>query len=338
MTECEGCRGRPTEEYDSNRKNVINWVSLIEEASKRLAGIVIETPVVLIKDEAGVPGSTRLYLKLENLQRTGSFKIRGAANKIFSLAADEAARGVVTSSAGNHGLAVATAARGRGIEVEVFLCSEVSPEKARSIKEHGSKVRRVGHDPLEAELAARSYAEETGKIYVSPYNDRLVVAGQGTIGLELRQQLSHLDSIYIAVGGGGLISGIGSYLNAVSPATEVIGCWPENARTLYESLNTGKIIEFPESPTLSTSTAGGIEPGSITFEFSQKVVNRKKLVSESEILSAMRWAKRKGWVVEGAAGVAIAAFFQEVRDCRDKTVAVVVCGGNVEAEVVSLLS
>jgi threonine dehydratase len=315
----------------------INWVSLIEEAAKRIAETVIETPVALIADEPERLGSTQLYLKLENLQRTGSFKLRGAANRIFSLNADEAARGVVTSSAGNHGLAVAVAAKARGIEAEVFLCPEVSSEKARWIEERGAQVRRVGQNPLDAELAARAYAEKTGKTYISPYNDHLVVAGQGTIALELLQRLPRLDAVYVAVGGGGLISGIGAYLNGLSPKTEVIGCWPENSRTLYESLNAGKIIEFPETPTFSESTAGGVEPGSITFALSQKVMKRKILVAEPDILSAMRWAKRKGWVVEGAAGVAIGAFLKEVRECQGKTVAVIVCGGNLRTELANLL-
>lgn len=315
-----------------------DWVSLIEEAAKRIAGTIIETPVAVIPDEPDGLGSTQLYLKLENLQRTGSFKLRGAANRVFSLNAEEAARGVVTSSGGNHGLAVAAAAKGRAIEAEVFLCSAVSSEKARWIEESGAQVRRVGDDPLAAELAARAYAEKTDKIYVSPYNDRLVVAGQGTIARELLQQLPRLDAIYVAVGGGGLISGIGTYLSALSPATEVIGCWPKNARPLYESLNAGTIIEFPETPTLSESTAGGVEPGSITFALSQKIVTRKILVAEPEILNAMRWAKHKGWVVEGAAGVAIAAFLKEARECQGKTVAVIVCGGNLRTELANLLS
>ncbi len=325
-------------QHGADHMEEINWVSLIEKAAKRIAGTVIETPVALIADEPESLGSARLYFKLENLQRTGSFKLRGAANRVFSLNAEEAARGVVTSSAGNHGLAVAAAAKDRGIAAEVFLCPEVSLEKARWIEERGAQVWRVGHNPLDAELAARAYAETTGKTYISPYNDRLVVAGQGTIARELLQQVPRLDAVYVAVGGGGLISGIGTYLHALSPATEVIGCWPENSRTLYESLNAGKIIEFPESPTLSESTAGGVEPGSITFVLSQKVVKRKILVGEADILNAMRWAKRKGWVVEGAAGVALAAFLKEVRECQGKTVAVIVCGGNLRTELASLLS
>lgn len=316
----------------------INWVARIDQAAKRIAETVIETPVALIADEPDKLASTQLYLKLENLQQTGSFKLRGAANRIFSLNADEAARGVVTSSAGNHGLAVAAAAKCRGIEAEVFLCSEVSPEKARWIEQRGAQVRRVADDSLAAELAARDYAKNTGKTYISPYNDPFVIAGQGTIARELLHQLPRLDAVYVAVGGGGLISGIGAFLHALSPKTEVIGCWPENSRALYESLNAGKIIEVPETPTLSTSTAGGVEPGSITFALAQKVVSRKVLLAESDILNAMRWAKRKGWLVEGAAGIAIAAFLKESHEYDGKTVAIIVCGGNLTTDIATLLS
>ena len=154
-----------------NRMNSDNWVTEIEAARDRIAGFAIQTPVALITENSESFGSVRLYLKLENFQRTGSFKVRGAANKIFSLTPEEARRGVVTSSAGNHGLAVATSARQRGISAEVFLCSEVSPEKARWIGQCGASVRRIGETPLEAEVTARAFVETNGKTYVSPYND-----------------------------------------------------------------------------------------------------------------------------------------------------------------------
>jgi len=315
-----------------------NWVAEIEAARGRIAGFALQTPVTHVAEDREIFGSVQLHLKMENLQKTGSFKLRGAANKIFSLTHQDLKRGLVTSSAGNHGLAVATSARQRGVSAEVFLCSEISAEKARWIEACGAIVRRVGQTPLEAELAARAHAEGTGKTYVSPYNDPLVVAGQGTIALELTEQLPHFDAIYVAVGGGGLIGGIGAWLSSVSPQTEVIGCWPENSRTLYESLRAGRILDFAEQPTLSESTAGGVEPGSITFDLCQKVVHRKILVSEAEILDAMRWAKKQGWRVEGAAGVAIAAVFKEAEKYQGKTVVTVCCGGNLVPEVASLLS
>jgi threonine dehydratase len=308
-----------------------NAAALVREANERIAGFVVETPVALVSDERF--GAAKIHLKLENLQKTGSFKLRGASNRIFALSSDEAVRGVITSSTGNHGLGVAAAGRQRGVDVEVFVSPQVSPKKRSSMEANGARIRIVGTNPLEAEVAARAAALDSRRTYVPPYNDPFVVAGQGTIALELTNQVPQVDVIYVAVGGGGLVSGIGSYLSSVSPQTEVVGCWPENSRVLYESLNAGAIQEFPEKPTLSESTAGGVEPGSITFDLCRKLVRRYLLVPEGEILNAMRWAKSKGWTVEGAAGVAIAAASQDASRLRDKNVVIVVCGGNLSPDV-----
>jgi threonine dehydratase len=313
-------------------------VRMVCEAQHRIAGFVAETPAVLIAGEPERFGNAQVYLKLENLQKTGSFKLRGASNRIVSLSAEEAARGVVTSSTGNHGLGVAAAARHRGIDAEIFISTQVAPEKYRKMQDYGARIRHVGENPLEAELAARAAASDSGRTYVPPYNDALVVAGQGTIALELTSQIRSMDAVYVAVGGGGLISGIGAYLAAVSPKTQVVGCWPENSRVLYESLNAGRIIEFAEMPTLSESTAGGVEPGSITFELCQKVVRRHVLVSESEILDAMRWGRAHSWTFEGAAGVALAAFFKDSRASEGKAVAIICCGGNLSPKVEAALA
>ena len=172
---------------------------------------------------------------------------------------------------------------------------------------------------------------------MSPYNDWQVLAGQGTIGVELARQIESIDAVFIATGGGGLISGVGAYLRQRSPRTEIVGCWPENSRVLYECLRAGKIIEFPESQTLSESTAGGVEPGSITFELARAVMHRAILVPESAILEAMKWARDRNWTIEGAAGVALAAFFQEASRYAGKNVVVLFCGGNLSPEVQSRL-
>jgi threonine dehydratase len=314
-----------------------DWVRMIGEAQRRISGLAVKTPVTLLGDEPGRFGSARVYLKLENLQKTGSFKLRGASNRVLSLTENEAGKGVVTSSSGNHGLGVAASAHYRGIDAEVFLSAQVSPDKHRWMRERGARVRQVGQNPLDAESAARAAAAESGRTYISPYNDQLVIAGQGTIALELVQQVPSIDAVYVAVGGGGLISGIGSYLKAVSPETDVVGCWPRSSRAMYESLKAGHIIEFDEKPTLSESTAGGVEPGSITFPLCQRVVDRHVLVSELEILNAMRWAMGRGWMLEGAAGVAIAAFCSECQRYAGKTVVIVCCGGNLSQEVVGQL-
>ncbi len=305
----------------------------IEEACSRIYGLVRQTPVARLPRDPRIPASTRAYAKLEQLQVTGSFKLRGAANKILSLPPDAASAGVVTSSTGNHGLGVAAAAKFKGIDAEVFLSSQVPEAKWKKIEAYGARIRMVGDNPLDAEIAARTAAQESHRTYVSPYNDWQVIAGQGTIAVELLRQIDGLDAVFIATGGGGLISGIGTYLRALSPRTEVVGCWPKNSRVLYECLRAGKIIEFPETYTLSESTAGGVEPASITFELAQAAIHRAVLVTEDEILNAMRWSRQRDWTIEGSAGVALGAFFKEAALYADKSVAIVFCGGNLSPEV-----
>src|SRR3954466_14920812 len=309
----------------------------VTDAAERIRPVVVEIPVEQI--EGLVPNiETEVFFKLENLQTTGSFKLRGASNKILSLSPEEAAKGVIAASNGNHGLGVAAAARAAGIAAEVFVSNHVSPTKARRIEDYGARIKRIGNDPLEAELAARAAASEQGKEFISPYNDAQVRGGQGTIAVELLRQLPPLDAIFIAVGGGGLIGGIGAYMKFASPQTEIVGCWPENSPVLYESIKAGRILDVPEGPTLSESTAGGLEPGSVTLEVCSHVIDSSVLVSESEILDAMRRVRDlKGWVIEGAAAVAVAAFLQNAERYRGKRVAVIICGANVSEKVLSAL-
>ena len=310
-----------------------NLIELIEEASNRIYRLARATPLIRFPRHPRLPESVRVFAKMEQQQVTGSFKVRGAANKIFSLARDVSDRGVVTSSTGNHGLGVAAAARSRGIDAEVFLSSKVPEGKWKKIESFGARIRMVGENPLEAELLARAAATDTGRTYISPYNDWQVIAGQGTIAVELLRQMRDIDAVFIATGGGGLISGIGSYLKARSPQAEVVGCWPENSRVLYECLRAGCIQDFQEANTLSESTAGGVEPGSITFDLARDVISRSTLVSESAILEAMVWAHQHGWIIEGSAAVALAAFFADAAGYEGKNVVVVFCGGNLSPEV-----
>jgi threonine dehydratase len=278
------------------------------------------------------------FFKREDLQQTGSFKLRGATNKILSLAPSEASAGVIAASNGNHGLGVAAAAKRAGIAAEVYVSSHVSPAKAMRIEHMGATLKRAGSDPLDAELAARAAAAQSGKIFISPYNDVEVMAGQGTIAVELQQQTEKLDVIFVAVGGGGLIGGTGAYLKLSCPDTEIVGCWPENSRVLYESIRAGRIIDVPEQPTLSESTCGGLEPGSVTLDVCSKVIDRSVLVGEGEIFAAMRQVRQsEGWLMEGAAAVAVAAFQKESERYAGKTAVIVICGGNVSAEALRQL-
>jgi threonine dehydratase len=214
------------------------------------------------------------------------------------------------------------------------VSEHVSPAKARRIEQAGAAIRRAGTSPLDAELAARAAADASGKVFISPYNDFAVMAGQGTIAVELLQQLGPVDAVFVAVGGGGLIGGIGSYLKSASLQTEVVGCWPRNSPVLYESIKAGRIFDVPEQPTLSESTAGGLEQDSVTLDVCRRVIDRSVLVSEDEILSAMRLVRdRRGWLIEGAAGVAVAAFLKEEARYQDKKVAIIICGGNLSEKV-----
>lgn len=317
----------------SERETKPDLIALIEEACTRIYGVVRQTPVARLPRDPRLPASMRAFAKMEQQQVTGSFKLRGATNKILSLAPEVASEGVVTSSTGNHGLGVAAASSFRGIDAEIFLSSLVPEAKWRKIESYGAKIRQVGRDPLEAELAARAAAEQSGRTYISPYNDWQVIAGQGTIAVELLRQMEGIDAVYIATGGGGLISGIGSYLRKHSPHTEIVGCWPENSRVLYECIRAGRVLEFPESYTVSESTAGGVEPNSITFDLARAAMHHAVLVPENSILEAMRWARSRDWSIEGSAGVALAALFQEASRYQDKNVVVLFCGGNLSPEV-----
>jgi threonine dehydratase len=298
-------------------------------AHARISVLVRETPL-----EPCPALGPRAFLKLEHLQHTGSFKFRGASNKIALLSPGQAAVGVIAASNGNHGIGVAAAARARGIEAEVYCSSHVSRAKAKRIEALGARLHTAGDDPLTAELAARRAAEDSGRVFISPYNDLQVAAGQGTIAVEMLRQMPELDAAFVAVGGGGLIGGIGAYFKDAAPRCEVVGCWPENSPVMHECIRAGRIVDVPERPTLSESTAGGLEPGSVTLDLCRGVIDRSVLVAEEEILSAMRWMmENEHWVIEGAAGVAVAAYMKEARRYEGKNVAVVICGRNISPAV-----
>lgn len=271
-----------------------------------------------------------LYLKCEHLQSTGSFKYRGAANKMRVLDAASRARGVVTASSGNHGQALALAGRVAGVAVTVYVASTASPAKMAAIKAYGAELKVLEIDPLQVELFARAESARSGRTFVSPYNDLDIVAGQGTMGVELVEQLPDVDAVFVAVGGGGLASGLGTALKAARPGIQVIGCWPEVAQSLKRNLEEGRIFDVPEEPTISDGTAGNVEPGSVTFEICARVLDDRIALSEADIKRAMRdIADAEHWIVEGAAGVAMAGARQLAAPFAGKNVAVIVCGRNV---------
>lgn len=274
-----------------------------------------------------------VYLKCEHLQTIGSFKIRGATNKIRLLSEAQRRAGVTTASTGNHGKAVACAARKLGVAAAVYVAKETALAKIEGIRAYGAEVIVVDGPPIDAELGARAAAAEQGKTYISPYNDRQVMAGQGTMGLELIEQRPDLDAVFLSVGGGGLIGGLGTAVKTLRPQTRIVGVWPENSPVMLRSLEAGRIVEAEERPTLSTSTAGAVEEGSVTFDVCRQVIDTTIEVSETEIAAAMAAiARHDQWMVEGAAGVPLAGLIKQAEAWRGQKVAIVLCGRNIALE------
>jgi len=307
-------------------------VLAIREASGKRAGAMLRTP---LQRSAGLSRlfDANVLLKCEHLQTTGSFKYRGASNKMRLLPRDCRELGVVTASSGNHGQAVALAGREAGVPVTVYASSAASPAKLTAIRAYGAELRLVEGGGLEAELAASAEAAATGRVFVSPYNDLDVIAGQGTIGLEIAEDAPDLDAVFLSVGGGGLASGVGVALDAHAPRARLVGCWPTNSPALLRALEVGRIHDVEETDTISDGTAGGIEPGSVTLEICSRVIHQRVEVPELLIKEAM-WAlaEHDHWMVEGAAGLALAGLSSLRHEMRGKTIVVVLCGRNISAE------
>jgi threonine dehydratase len=301
----------------------------IAAAARRIEPHILTTPTTasLWRDDF------ELLLKCEHLQYTGSFKLRGALNRLLSLTDSERDSGIIAASTGNHGQGIARAAQVAGVAAAVYVPATASPVKLAAMRAMGVAVETVDGDGLVAELTARAAAQAEGRVFVSPYNDAQVIAGQGTVGLELLAQTPSLDAVFVSAGGGGLISGVAAILKAHNPAIEVYGCWPENAPTLARCLEAGAIRAIEETPTISDGTAGGLEDGAITFELCQQLIDHQVLVSEADIGQAMRLlAENERWIVEGAAGVALAGALQRAPELAGKTAAVILCGRNIDFE------
>lgn len=304
----------------------------VRAAEKRIRPFIRETPLEASAALGEATGKS-CWVKLENLQHTGSFKLRGALNKLLTLSTDDLARGVLAASTGNHGAAVAWAARQVGTAATIYVPEIASPTKIEAIRRLGAEIVFLGQDGVEAERAARVDSERSGRTYVSPYNDAVVVGGQGTVGVELLEQLDGLDAVFVAVGGGGLIAGVAGYLKSYRPGLTVIGCSPRHSAVMQASVAAGRLLEMTSEPTLSDGTAGGIEQGAITFEPCRRLVDRWVDVSEAEIAVAMRrFMASHHQLLEGAAGVALAACERVAGRLEAENVAVVICGANVSLE------
>ena len=307
------------------------------QAAGRIDELIRRTPLERSSHFSDRTGAD-IYFKLENLQHTGSFKLRGAANCLLSLPPERRDRGCVAASSGNHGAAVAYAMRALGVGGVIFVPEQTSPAKVEAIRSFGGHVQFFGTDGLDTEQHARAYAEREGLFYISPYNDAAVIAGQGTCGVEIIEQLPDIDAVFIAVGGGGLLSGVGSVLKSANPGMKIYACQPVASAVMAKSVAAGRILDLPSEPTLSDGTAGGVEAGAITFPLCRKLADEFLLVDEPAIAAAMRdYIDAEEYTIEGAAGVAIAAMLEHADAIRGQRVAVIICGGNVSSEVLDSL-
>lgn len=305
---------------------MIDIVREVLDAENRIKRYIRETPLDY-SPFLSQKGNAKVYLKLENFQVTGSFKIRGVFNKLLSLSEEEKENGIVTASSGNHGVAFAYATNVLNLRGVVFLPENASPAKIQDIKQYNVELRFYGRDMVETETFARRFAKENEMTYVPPYNDPKVIGGQGTIGIELEKQLEKIDAVLIPVGGGGLISGVGGYLKETLKDVEIIGVQPENSAVMYHSIKAGEILEIESKPTLADGTAGGIEEGSITFDLCKKYVDDFILVSEEEIAKAITLMLEKHhMLIEGAAALPVAAYLRDPTRFSGKNTVLIISG------------
>ncbi|MGD8426659.1 MAG: threonine/serine dehydratase [Balneolaceae bacterium] len=304
----------------------------ITEANQRIKDQILHTPLLYSRWLSRFCKG-EVYLKLESEQVTGSFKARGSLNKVKWIQEQNISALPVTASTGNHGLGFARACDLLGIKGKVFLPHGAVSSKVDAIKAYNVEIEFYGNDPFTTETYARQAAEDNGWLYISPYNDLQIIAGQGTIGIEILEKLPAPDNVLATVGGGGLISGIGSYIMKKSPATRIIGCQPENSPEMSVSVHAGEYRKIESKPTLSDGSAGGFEPDSITFELCKKLVDDFILISEDEIREAIRsMIKNHSKLVEGSAGVAIGSLLKYPDRFAGKTTVIVICGANISIE------
>ncbi|MCP2604482.1 threonine/serine dehydratase, partial [Candidatus Aminicenantes bacterium AC-708-M15] len=298
------------------------------EAEKRIKTYIRETPLDFSSYLSQKCGAN-VYLKLENFQITGSFKIRGALNKILSLNSQEKKK-IITASSGNHGIAVAYVLDKFDYKGIVYLPKNTSSAKVEILRSYTINIKFYGDDCIETEKFAKKIAEDKDYIYISPYNDYKIIGGQGTIAIELERQLKEIDAIFIPVGGGGLISGISGYLKPERPDIKIIGCQPRNSPIMYESIKAGRIVELKSEPTISDATAGGIEVGSITFDICKKYVDEFIIVEENEIKNAIKlMLDKNSMIIEGAGALSIASFLKVNRKFRNKNVVLIISGARI---------
>jgi threonine dehydratase len=268
------------------------------------------------------------------MQRTGSFKFRGAVNKILSLTEAELDKGIVSVSTGNYALAVAEAMRIRKRRAKIYVAEDIDPSRLALLRAHGLDLVIYGEAAWDAEKEARRVAEDEDKIYVSPYNDPIVVGGQGTCGYEISKQLPDVEAALFACGAGGLLTGSAGWLKSLNPKVEAFGASPENSPVMYESMRINKMVEMETYPTLADTCAGGVDLDSITLDLCQRYVDEIWLLTEKEIETSIRLLfEQHRLVVEGSGALSVGALLKRKEHFKGKKVVAVVCGRNIALEL-----
>jgi threonine dehydratase len=316
----------------------------IKKAQERLEGVIVRTPLLEWHghENTSAPDSRRLYLKPENLQPIGAFKLRGAYNKIVSLSDQEARRGVIAYSSGNHAQGVAYAARALGVKAVIVMPRNAPALKLQATGSMGAELVLVGPSSSERQAKAEELAAENGYIIVPPYNDEEIIAGQGTIGLEILSELPEVETVIVPVGGGGLISGVSAAIKLSKPSVNVIGVEPELAADAQASLRSGKIVSFAAEQVLQTE-ADGLRTqsiGELNFQHIRQYVDEIITVKEEEIREAMRrLAFDPKTIAEPSGAVSVAGFlFRREQLPKTKLNVAVISGGNIAPEMLAQLN
>ena len=303
-----------------------------KKSLNNIKNYIVKTPLKY-SERLSKETNSNIYFKLENFQKTGSFKVRGALNKILNIKSEEK---VVAASSGNHGAAVSYALSQKNMTGIIYVPKNVKKSKVKIIESYGSKVVKFGDDCLDAENEAIRLSKENNLTFVSPYNDYDIISGQGTIGVEILEQNREIDIVFITVGGGGLISGISSYIKSVNPNIKVIGCSPINSSIMINSIKEGKIVNSESKDTLSDGSAGGVEEDSITFNMCKEFIDDYCLVTEEEIALQIKNTLNKDKIlIEGSAAVAIASAIKMKSYLKEKNVAIIICGGNIGSDTLN---
>jgi len=309
----------------------------IYAARSRIGHLIRETPLEFSQFLSDICGG-EVWLKLENQQLNGSFKARGALNKILQLSDEERSRGIVTASSGNHAQGVGYAARMLGINATIVVPRNTPNVKIEAIRSFGVELMVHGEEYMDAERLAREMEKKKGMTFVSPYNDLEVIAGQGTIGLEMMATMSDLETVLVPVGGGGLISGVGCAVKGIDDAAEVVGVQSAASPVMCESIRRGRIVEMELEDSVAEALHGGIEEGSVTFDMCRKYVNDFILVQEETIVKAIaQLLSRQHQVVEGAGAVGVAAIMENPERFRGRETGVVISGANIDEKLLRLV-